>query len=146
MGALDRYGQKSDKILIYNFSSKGTIDDIILERLYDRIDIFRRYIGDLEEILGDKISQLTRSMFDPELTSEQKAARAEETAVAIEREIRELDEFESVNQRFLGQDEYFTDEISSIRDSKRFITSQEVQHLVQFFLTQGRQGDYSETD
>ena len=135
IGRLDRYGQKSDKILIYNFSTKGTIDDIILERLYDRINIFRRYIGDLEEILGDKITQLTRTMFDPELTSGQKAARAEETARAIESELRELEEFESVNQRFLGQDEYFTDEISSIRDSKRFITAQEVQHLVQFFLS-----------
>ena len=135
IGRLDRYGQKSDKILIYNFSTKGTIDDIILERLYERINIFRRYIGDLEEILGDKITQLTRSMFDPKLTSEQKAERAEATAVAIAREIRELEEFESVNQRFLGQDEYFTDEISSIRNSKRFITSQEVQHLVHFFLS-----------
>lgn len=135
IGRLDRYGQKNDKILIYNFSTKGTIDDIILDRLYKRIDIFRRYIGDLEEILGDKITQLTRSMFDPELTSEQKAERAETTALAIEREIRELEAFESENQKFLGQDEYFTDEISSIRDSKRFITSQEVQHLVQFFLS-----------
>ena len=52
IGRLDRYGQKSDKILIYNFSTKNTIDDIILERLYQRINIFEQYIGDLEVILG----------------------------------------------------------------------------------------------
>ena len=51
IGRLDRYGQKNDKILIYNFSMKGTIDEIILDRLYGRINLFERYIGDLEAIL-----------------------------------------------------------------------------------------------
>ena len=60
IGRLDRYGQKSDKILIYSFSTKNTIDDIILERLYHRINLFERYIGDLEVILGDQIANLTR--------------------------------------------------------------------------------------
>ena len=46
IGRLDRYGQRHEKILIYNFSMIGTIDDEILNRLYRRINVFERYIGD----------------------------------------------------------------------------------------------------
>ena len=134
IGRLDRYGQKSDKILIYNFSTKDTIDDIILERLYQRINLFERYIGDLEVILGDQIASLTREMFDPRLDSKQKADRAEQTAMAIENEIKEFEEFESQSSKFLGQDDFFNEEISAIKESKRFITSQEVQLLLTSFL------------
>ena len=134
IGRLDRYGQKSDKILIYNFSVKDTIDEIILARLYHRINLFERYIGDLEVILGEQIASLTREMFNPSLNSEQKAARAEQTAIAIENQIRELEEFESQSTKFLGQDDFFNEEISAIKESKRFITSQEVQLLLTSFL------------
>ena len=134
IGRLDRYGQKSDKILIYNFSVKDTIDDIILARLYHRINLFERYIGDLEVILGEQIANLTREMFNPSLNSEQKAARAEQTAIAIENQIRELEEFESHSSKFLGQDDFFNEEISAIKATKRFITSQEVRLLLTSFL------------
>ena len=134
IGRLDRYGQKNDKILIYNFSTKDTIDEIILARLYLRINIFERYIGDLEVILGDRIASLTREMFNPRLNPEQKAARAEQTAIAIENKIRELQEFESESKRFLGQDDFFTKEITAIKESRRFITSQEVELLLTSFI------------
>ena len=134
IGRLDRYGQQSDKILIYNFSVKNTIDEIILARLYQRINLFERYIGDLEVILGDQIASLTREMFNPRLNSEQKADRAEQTAIAIENQIKELEEFESQSSKFLGQDDFFNEEISAIKESKRFITSQEVQLLLTSFL------------
>ena len=134
IGRLDRYGQQSDKILIYNFSVKHTIDDIILARLYHRINLFERYIGDLEVILGDQIANLTREMFNPRLSSEQKADRAEQTAIAIENQIKELEEFESQSSKFLGQDDFFNEEISAIKESKRFITSQEVELLLTSFL------------
>ena len=134
IGRLDRYGQKSDKILIYNFSTKKTIDDIILERLYRRINIFEQYIGDLEEILGDQIANLTREMFNPRLNFQQKDVKAEQTALAIENQIRELEEFETQSSRFLGQDDFFDEEISAIKETRRFITSQEVRLLLTSFL------------
>ena len=73
-------------------------------------------------------------MFDPRLDFQQKEARAEQTALAIENEIKELEEFESQSSRFLGQDDFFNEEISAIKETKRFITSQEVQLLFTSFL------------
>lgn len=136
IGRLDRYGQKSDKILIYNFSMKGTIDDIILDKLYGRINLFERYIGDLEAILGGRINELVREMFDPELTDAERQIRADKVGENLLREQQELEQFEQESERFLGQDEFFTREISRIRDARRFVTADEVRFLLEFFLKQ----------
>ena len=134
IGRLDRYGQKHEKILIYNFSMKGTIDDIILEKLYGRINIFERYIGDLETILGNRVNELVQGMFNPQLTDEQRRALAERIGENLLREKEELERFEQESERFIGQDEFFTREISRIRDTKRFVTAEEVQFLLETFI------------
>ena len=63
IGRLDRIGQESDVIRIYNFSVEGTIEQNILERLYNRIGIFQQSIGDLEDILGDIVNDLEKEIF-----------------------------------------------------------------------------------
>ena len=134
IGRLDRYGQKNDKILVYNFSMKGTIDDIILDRLYGRINLFERYIGDLEAILGGRINELVREMFDPGLTDIEREARADKIGENLLREQQELERFGREGERFLGQDEFFTREISRIHDTRRFVTADEIRFLLEAFL------------
>jgi len=134
IGRLDRYGQRHEKILIYNFSMIGTIDDEILRRLYSRINIFEKYIGDLDAILGDEIRELTKEIFNTRLTYEQKIQQIEKRAENIERRQKELEEFEKECQKFIGQDEYFNQEVTRILETKRFITSDEVLFLLRFFL------------
>lgn len=133
IGRLDRYGQRHEKILIYNFSMVGTIDDEILRRLYNRIKIFEQYIGDLDAILGDQITELTRDMFNTKLTIEQKIQKIEKVAENIERRQKELEEFEKECQKFIGQDEYFNQEVTRILETKRFITADEVVFLLNTF-------------
>jgi len=134
IGRLDRYGQQHEKILIYNFSMIGTIDDEILNRLYRRINIFEKYIGDLDAILGDQITILTRDMFNTKLTDEEKIQKIEKVSENIVRIEKELEEFEKECQKFIGQDEYFNQEVSRILETKRFITSDEVLFLLRSFL------------
>jgi superfamily II DNA or RNA helicase len=134
IGRLDRYGQKHEKILIYNFSMRGTIDDIILRKLYGRINIFERYIGDLEAILGNHVNELVREIFNPRLTDDQRRLVAEKIGENLLREKEELERFEKESERFIGQDEFFTREISRIRDTKRFVSAEEVQFLLTTFI------------
>jgi len=134
IGRLDRYGQRHEKILIHNFSMVGTIDDEILNRLYARINVFERYIGDLDAILGDQIAELTKDIFNTKLTREQKIQKIEKVAENIERRQKELEEFEIECQKFIGQDEYFNQEVTRILETKRFITSDEVLFLLRAFL------------
>lgn len=134
IGRLDRYGQRHEKILIYNFSMVGTIDDEILNRLYARINVFERFIGDLDAILGEQIAELTKDIFNTKLTRAQKIQKIEKVAENIERRQKELEEFEIECQKFIGQDEYFNQEVTRILETKRFITSDEVLFLLRTFL------------
>ncbi len=52
IGRLDRIGQKSKKIFIYNFFIEGTIETDIIFALNKRIHLFEESIGALEPILG----------------------------------------------------------------------------------------------
>jgi len=134
IGRLDRYGQRHEKILIYNFSMKNTIDDEILSRLYARINIFQTYIGDLEAILGEQITELTRDIFNAKLTREQKIQKIEKVAENIARRQKEMVEFEKECQKFVGQDEYFNQEVTRILDTGRFITAYEVWFFLKTFI------------
>ena len=83
IGRLDRLGQKSDRISIINFVVQDTIEDRILMRLYDRINVFRESIGDLEEILGDSTEQLMIELLNPQLSDAERDKRAREAEMAI---------------------------------------------------------------
>jgi hypothetical protein len=135
IGRLDRMGQKSDRILIYNFSVPGTIEDRILNRLYNRIGIFEESIGDLEPILGEEMKQLTRDLLRSKLTPEEQEKRIDEACEIIIRKRKELEVLESNSSKFIGGDEFFLEEIDRIKKNKRFIEAQELEVFVKEFLT-----------
>ena len=62
IGRLDRLGQKAERISIINLAVTNTVEDRILMRIYERINVFRESIGDLEEILGETTEQLMLSL------------------------------------------------------------------------------------
>lgn len=52
IGRIDRKGQKSESVLIYNMVVEDTIDEDIYDRCLSRIGVFNSQIGDSEEIIG----------------------------------------------------------------------------------------------
>ena len=50
IGRIHRLGQERD-VIIYNFATKGTVEEHILHLLYEKINLFERVIGELDEIL-----------------------------------------------------------------------------------------------
>ena len=135
IGRLDRYGQTAEKIQIYTLSSPGTIEDTILTRLYQRINIFKAYIGDLDEILGNTINELTRDLFNPALSQEQLERKVEDTALALERRQRQLEEWETTSAQFVGQDQYYIQEIERVTELGRFISAVDLRLFVEEFLS-----------
>ena len=134
IGRLDRYGQRAERILIFNFSINGTIEQKILERLYKRIGIFQASIGDLEPILGERIKSLQRELLRAHLTSEELDARIEEEAIIIEAQRQNLLELEQESAKFVGQGEYFDEEIKRIKERRRYLSPEELITFVQEFL------------
>ena len=84
IGRCDRIGQTSDKVYVHSLASEGTIESRILSRLYDRLGIFERALGELELVLGETIASFERDLFRRSLTPRQQEERLERSAQAIE--------------------------------------------------------------
>lgn len=89
IGRIDRRGQKSEVVSIFNFITLGTVDADIYTRCLQRIGIFESSIGDCESILGD-ISQEIKNIGESfELTPEERQKKLEQLA---DNEIRHIQE------------------------------------------------------
>ena len=76
IGRIDRFGQQSDKVHIYNFITPGTVEERIIFRCFERLDIFRNTVGDSEDIFDDVPKKLKQIAYDPDLSPEQATERA----------------------------------------------------------------------
>lgn len=134
IGRLDRYGQEAKVIHIFNFSVIDTIEERILERLYERIGIFKTAIGDLESILGDEIEWLTRELLQPDLTPEEEEEVITQAAENIVRRKGELERFERESQNLLGQDDIFTEQLNRLEREQRYLGPEEIRNFVEIGL------------
>lgn len=134
IGRVDRFGQESDRVRIYNLVIENSIESRILMRLYNRIEIFERSVGDIEAILGDQIRELTHAVFSKNLTPEEEIQRAEKAAVNVLKQKQEMEEFEQNKLQFLGQEAIFSTTIEHTIDSGRFVSEPEVHALVSGYL------------
>ncbi len=62
IGRIDRIGQQSNDVYIYNFVMKDTIEEKIFSVLGEKISLFKECIGDLENILTDNEEELYEIM------------------------------------------------------------------------------------
>jgi len=134
IGRLDRFGQKSDRIIIINLVTNDTIEDKIVNRLYDRIKIFEESIGDLEPILGEKIKDLTREILSSQLTADEAERKIQALANAIETERMNQRRLEEESSKLIGFDEYFQQEMFRFTKAQNFISGDELRTFVEEFL------------
>lgn len=140
IGRLDRYGQASEVIHILNMIVSDTIEERIFFRLYERINIFKESIGDLEAILGElsyNIADLQRDALSGRLTAAELERRRNLVATVIVRQQQDNEVFERESQQFLSNDDVFTDLFNDIEQSRRYVTPEELHLLVSQYLTAG---------
>jgi len=134
IGRLDRFGQKSERINIYSFVLAGTIEERILQRLYDRIQIFENSLGDLATILGGQVSQLERSLFNPNLTDEQRDEELELALRRIEIERLNQEQLDAQRAQLLNQDVLVKNEVEQLLDSGRYLTGPDLHAVVDRYI------------
>ena len=134
IGRLDRLGQTADKISIVNLALQDTIEDKILLRLYDRIDLFRDSIGDLEEILGEITEQLMVKLLAPDLSDEQRDRLARESELAIVNKRKEQERLESEAVNLIGFTDHILDSVTETHAQRRWISGDELMALVDDFF------------
>lgn len=110
IGRIDRRGQQSEAVSIYNVITNGTVDADIYYRCLMRIGIFESSIGECEEILGDIATQIDQIAVDSSLTEEERRIKLEQMADNEVRKIQEMDRLEEEEKEFFGFDlsEYTT--------------------------------------
>jgi superfamily II DNA or RNA helicase len=136
IGRIDRIGQKSPSIVIINFRIQGTIDGSIYTHLYQKIGIFEHSIGALESILGEQVAKLTAQIFREDLTMEQVAERAEQTADAVCQRANTEAELEDSTGALIAFQDLLSEQIGESQRLGRFIKPGELWlHAEDFFAS-----------
>ena len=143
IGRIDRFGQESPKVNIYNIVVKDTIVEDIFSRLLDRIGIFRSSIGDLEAILDKELEQdgkrltikealksIEKDYYSEKLTKEEAEKKRINIEQAIENEKKTIEELEKGLTNTQTNDYYFQNEINKINNNNAYVTSNELHKFI----------------
>ncbi len=135
IGRVDRIGQESDRIVIINMVCSGTVEDRILHRLYDRVDLFEASIGEMEDILGSReVRDLIVAQLKGDLTASELEERVEQTARAA---LHRRQNAEQLSQRvdgLLAADQAILDQIRVLVDGCRLPSERDIATLLRGFL------------
>jgi SNF2 family DNA or RNA helicase len=143
IGRIDRFGQKSQIVNMYNLVVKDSIQEEIFDRLLNRIGIFRSCIGDLEAIfdyetesgtLQQRIMKLEKELYCTELSQNERAQKIENISRAILIEKQNLEQISEGLTDSLTNDTYFKNEIEKVQKNYRYITEQELYNYVQSLI------------
>ncbi len=134
IGRIDRIGQKSPFLNIYNFSMKDTIDDEIVTRLYDRISLFEKSIGLLEPIMGEILDRITKNVFFNNLSDEDRLNQFKQEEMTLAKKIKDLQLLEDKSSEILSLDYFYEHEIKNIKGKNRYISPEQLyKYLIGFF-------------
>ena len=134
IGRLDRIGQESDRIFIWNMLHEDTIDERIYDRLYVRLDLCRHALGDFEAVLGEQVRDLENDLLARSLTQAQQEERINQTAQALENLRREEEELEGEAQHLVAYGDYILNQVRSAHEMKRWIGEGDVRRYVLDFF------------
>ncbi|MEW6707889.1 MAG: helicase-related protein [Pseudomonadota bacterium] len=96
IGRIDRYGQASEAVGIFNFITPGTIDAEIFDRCLSRIGVFQHAIGGNEEILGEITKELHNIAESFTLSDEERQQRLLQLS---DNKIRQIEEEQRLEER-----------------------------------------------
>lgn len=136
IGRIDRFGQQAEKILIFNFITPGTVEERIFFRCFERLGIFQDTLGDLEEVLGELVDDLTKIALDPKLSDSQAGELARQKSDNLLRQVEEERRLEEESGAFLGVDQLFTDDIQTMMAEGRFVSPDDLIHMIEYFVEQ----------
>jgi len=135
IGRIDRRGQKSDTVKIYNMITDDTIDATIYDRCLSKIGVFESSIGDCSEILGDISNKILNIMFDPNLTDAERQIKIEQMADNEVMKVQEMQRLEQDEKSLYGFDLSAYMAKKDVQDAENeWISSQSINDLVNAYM------------
>ena len=102
IGRIDRNGQTSESVSIYNMITPGTVDADIYDRCLLRIGVFHSSIGDCEEILGEITGEIRKLADNFQMTDEDRRNKLQQMTDNKVRYIKEQEELEEKQRDLFG--------------------------------------------
>lgn len=151
IGRVDRFGQHSPIVNIYNLIVKDSIQEDIYVRLLERIGVFRDSIGDMEAILDAEIeksgthqvvslqtlySGMEKELFCTHLSREERQKKIDEIAQAFINEKENIKKIEEGLTNTLTNDAYFRNEINRIVNNNAYVTEFELKAYIDQLITE----------
>ena len=135
IGRIDRHGQKSEKVLIYNLITPGTVDADIHDRCLLRIGIFNREIGASEEILGEIARGIRSVAEDVQLSDAERKEKLQQLADNQIRLISEQQELEDKEAELFGIRLPNNQTQKDIENASSYwLSTEALQNLVEIYL------------
>ena len=149
IGRIDRFGQESPIVHIYNMIVKDSIQEDIYMRLLERIGIFHESIGEMESILDPEIendpsakgssfhelySSMEKEFFCTNLSRSERQRKIDEIAQAYINEKESLKKIEEGLTNSLTNDAYFRNEINRILNNNAYVTEKELKNYFELLL------------
>lgn len=134
IGRIDRIGQKSDFLEIYNVYRADTVEDNVVKKLYDRIEIFKSALGDIEEILGPVVDNISKILIRPDLTDEEKEEQVSQQQLALVNRKRQMEDLEAAAADLTRYREYILENVQESHRLHRWVGPPELYQLVRDFF------------
>ena len=126
IGRIDRIGQAEPKILIWNMVYADTLDDRVLERLLERLNIFRTALGSMEELLGKEVRELSQDLLSHHLTPEREKARIDRSKVAVETLRERQEQLEDKATQLMGHGDFIQNKVKAAHELGRYIRGEDL--------------------
>lgn len=126
IGRVDRLGQESPQVSILNLVHSGTIDAEIYLRLYERLKLSERALGEFEPVLGEPIREMTQKLLDPRLSEEEKKFVIEQTAQAIQNRRLEEDVLEQEAGALIRHGDYILEKIKERHERHQWLAGDDI--------------------
>jgi hypothetical protein len=136
IGRIDRIGQQAQRLVIVNLVIENSVEEYVLQRLFDKIRIFKDSIGELDEILGEEIERLTTSALRGELSRDEIERVVEQSGNALANRIHSAKQLMGRVDGLLAADQALLDEIGSVVGERQIPAERELLRFINGVLEQ----------
>ena len=134
IGRVDRIGQQSKKILVWNLLHQDTIDERIYKAVKTKKWLEQRALGDAEAVIAGKFRELTRELLLGGLSPEEEEERLDAAERAVASIVHTTEQLEEEADHLIAHGDYLLRQIQDARDKHRWITPEDLASYLGDFL------------
>jgi superfamily II DNA or RNA helicase len=134
IGRIHRIGQLAERIVVINLICEDTVDERIYDRLYQRLDLFRNTVGDLETVVGPVITLLTRELTSSRLTPGEQESKIEAAALALETSLRQEQDLERDASVLAAYGDYVVNRIAESHGRGEWLRGDDIEAYIRSFF------------